>query len=458
MEQFTTNFLFTDILYISTIQTILTLLIIAGCFFAIYKLQKKNVSAAKITLFSLCAATAIGFGILLINKLPNDTSSVTAINEINNWLSIINNSFVNLMKLLVIPVVAIYVTKAIIDGFKVKSSIKTFFAGLMVLMLMVMMASVIGVIVSLIILPAAELTANAGTAALSLETVTAKQENISGIGGLFASFMPASISEMLSYTFIFGAIVVSIIFGVAIKKTNENKTFIKLIDEASKILDSIFKLIYKAMPYVVLSLIISAITTQGMQALTTGGVLLLTTYVGLGLIFGLQIMINYLIGINPSTYCKKAFKPMILAFSSQSSMGILPVTIDTAANKFGANKGLASIIGATSTQMAFTACSGLWPTIIIIATAMMFGVTLSPAFLIAIIFITPIASLGLPTMPGSATTALVLTMTILGFDPEIIATAMSISFAIEIFADMGRTAINVSGTLTAINVTNKIIK
>ena len=64
-------------------------------------------------------------------------------------------------------------------------------------------------------------------------------------------------------------------------------------------------------------------------------------------------------GVSPITYIKNASEPLIIAFTSRSSLGTLPVTIETLEKKFDVNEGVASFVASLGTNMGMNGCAGI---------------------------------------------------------------------------------------------------
>ena len=83
------------------------------------------------------------------------------------------------------------------------------------------------------------------------------------------------------------------------------------------------------MPYGVVALLASTLATRGVQAILDMGLFVVLLYVGLLIMFVVQAILITSFGYNPITYFKKAKAPLLLAFTSRSSMGVLPLTVET---------------------------------------------------------------------------------------------------------------------------------
>lgn len=92
--------------------------------------------------------------------------------------------------------------------------------------------------------------------------------------------------------------------------------------------------------------------------------------------------------------------------------------------------------------MNFDGCGGIWPAIVAVFVAKVYGVPLGlPEYLILIGTAT-IGSIGVAGVPGPASIATTVVLTGLGLPLE----GMALLLGIDAIVDMGRTAVNATGT------------
>lgn len=89
------------------------------------------------------------------------------------------------------------------------------------------------------------------------------------------------------------------------------------------------------MPYGVVALLANTLATRGLKAVMDMGLFILLLYLGLAIMFAAEALLLTVFGVNPLTYFKKAKSPLVLAFTSRSSMGVLPLTVETLTHRLG---------------------------------------------------------------------------------------------------------------------------
>ena len=110
------------------------------------------------------------------------------------------------------------------------------------------------------------------------------------------------------------------------------QVFYELIDALHKIIISIAMTIIKGMPYAVLALLANTIAQRGLNSILEVGKFIVILYIACIIQLMIQLLAISFSKVNPITYLKKAIL-YFLAFTSRSSLGVLPATIDTLTQK-----------------------------------------------------------------------------------------------------------------------------
>jgi L-cystine uptake protein TcyP (sodium:dicarboxylate symporter family) len=101
--------------------------------------------------------------------------------------------------------------------------------------------------------------------------------------------------------------------------------------------------------------------------------------------------------------------------------------------------------------MNFNGCGGVWPAIVAIFVARVYNVQLGLSDYIVLILVAVVSSIGVAGVPGPATISTTVVLTALGLPLE----GMGLVIAVESVIDMGRTAVNATGTtVTSLLVAN----
>jgi Na+/H+-dicarboxylate symporter len=158
-------------------------------------------------------------------------------------------------------------------------------------------------------------------------------------------------------------------------------------------------------------------------------------------------------GLSPIEFFKGMMPAIMLAFSSASSVGTLPMNMECA-EKLGADKEVSSFVlplGATINMDGTAIYQGVCSVFI----ASCFGIDLTFSQMLTIVLTATLASIGTAGVPGAGMVMLAMVLQSVGLPVEGIALVAGVD---RIF-DMGRTAVNITGDAScAIIVTNSLKK
>ena len=110
------NVFLTDFLMISDIRTIIFLVVLAALFFLIHILyHKKNMDFAVVVLIGTGLGLVLGLVMQLVAGFPDDPTEVTFIAETTTWYAMFGNGFINLIRMIVVPLVMISILQVVIN-------------------------------------------------------------------------------------------------------------------------------------------------------------------------------------------------------------------------------------------------------------------------------------------------------------------------------------------------------
>ncbi len=237
------------------------------------------------------------------------------------------------------------------------------------------------------------------------------------------------------------------------RKPEAVKPVTDLIEASSKVMVGVTKMVIKFTPYGVFALMANAAGRNNIETLKSLLVYILLMY-GVMLIHFVFVQLGLIavVGkLNPIQFVKNIFPAQVVAFTSQSSYGTLPVTVKTLTDRNGVSEKIASFVAPLGANIGMNACGGIFPAMVAIFTANAFGINLQFTDFILIIFTTTIASIGIAGVPGIATIAATVVLATLGLPIE----GIALVAGVDALIDMGRTAINVTGTMVSATLTAK---
>ncbi len=144
--------------------------------------------------------------------------------------------------------------------------------------------------------------------------------------------------------------------------------------------------------------------------------------------------------------------PLLVAFTTRTSFGTLPVTEETLRNKFNSSQTTATFVPSIGATIGMNACAGVFPAD---ASGDDLGHTASTfgrfKWVVMVMLINALASLGISGIPGTAYIAATITLTSLNLPYAVVALVQGI----DPIVDMGRTATNVNGVMTTALVVDR---
>jgi len=435
-------------------DTLFLLLNIAGLLLLVgllYGMNRKKVS------FSKRVFTGLGLGIAygLILHFAYGTDSAV-LKESMPWFNLIGVGYVKLLQMIVMPLVFI----SILGAFTKITIGKNFgkMAGMILGMLVgtTAIAAVVGISASLLFgLDASEIVQGEAEAArgASMEERSASVSE-KALPDQLIDLLPAN--PFLDFTgarptSTIGVVIFAAFLGFAYlaitRRDEENAATVKKgIDAIYALIMGVVRIVLRLTPYGILAIIARTVATSDFAAIYSLGKFVLASYAALLVMFGIHLIIITLSGLNPITYVKKAGEALIFAFTSRSSAGTLPLTIDAQTKRMGVPDGIANFAGSFGLSIGQNGCAGIYPAMLAVMIAPSVGQNpLEPTFLLTLVAIVAISSFGVAGVGGGATFAAILVLSAMNL-PVVLA---GLLISVEPLIDMGRTAVNVSGSMTA---------
>ena len=121
--------------------------------------------------------------------------------------------------------------------------------------------------------------------------------------------------------------------------------------------------------------------------------------------FAAEALLLTVFGVNPLTYFKKAKSPLVLAFTSRSSMGVLPLTVETLTHRLGVSTTTANTVASFGTTAGMQGCAGVFPGLVVVYIANVSGIPFDLTLFIMSIVVIALGSIGIAGVPGTATMA-----------------------------------------------------
>ena len=281
---------------------------------------------------------------------------------------------------------------------------------------------------------------------------TDKMREVTPIVDTLRGLIPSNPVDAMAKANVVAIVIFATFIGIAIKRLSKKhadtiKPFVDLIEAFYKIIISVSITVIKLMPYAVVALMATSIVDRGISSIL--GVLdfILALYISVAIMFVIHLIIISINGVNPIKYLKNVSKPLILAFTSRSSLGTLPVTIETLTDNLKVDQGISSFVGSLGANMGMNGCAGIYPALMAVTVANMSGTTMNFSFYVMLLIVITISSLGIAGIPGTATMSVSVVISGMGMGAYF--PLLGGILAIDPILDMGRTMLNVNGSMAS---------
>jgi L-cystine uptake protein TcyP (sodium:dicarboxylate symporter family) len=441
---------------LSIVNIVFMLLLMAG----LYAMQKKHVSFSKRVFAALGAGIAFGLILQAVYGIKSDVLQTSI-----DWFNIVGKGYVKLLQMIVMPLVFLSILAAFT---KMKLSanigrISTLILGILVGTTAVAAAIGIGFTFAFDL---------DGVQLQQGEAETARIEQVEQkLGELQTMTLPQKILELLPANpfldltgarptstiavVIFAAIIGLAFLGVKRKHPEHAEQFAGIVDTFYTVLMRVVTLILRLTPYGVLAIMTRVAATSDYEAIWNLGKFVVASYAALLVMFAVHLLLLALAGLNPVTYVKKALPVLTFAFTSRTSAGTLPLNVKTQTDELGVPEGIANFAGSFGLSIGQNGCAGIYPAMLAVMAAPAAGVDpLTPSFILTLILVVALSSFGVAGVGGGATFAALMVLSTMNLPVAIVGLLISV----EPLIDMGRTALNVSGSMTAGLLTSKMTR
>ncbi|MGV8890934.1 MAG: cation:dicarboxylate symporter family transporter [Pseudomonas sp.] len=146
---------------------------------------------------------------------------------------------------------------------------------------------------------------------------------------------------------------------------------------------------------------------------------------------------------------------LTFAFTSRSSAATIPLSIEAQTSRLGIPQSIASFAASFGAAIGQNGCAGLYPAMLAVMVTPTVGINpLDPLWIATLVAIVTLSSAGVAGVGGGATFAALIVLPAMGLPVSLVALLISV----EPLIDMGRTALNVSGSITAGAITSQIMQ
>ena len=343
--------------------------------------------------------------------------------------------FINLLKMLIIPLVFF----SLVSGISSLTSMKSL--GNITVKTIGLYLGTTAIAVSLSLMIASIFKPGAG-----YSSEIAPPDKLPEGQGLYETILgifPSNILEAMAQNQMLAVVFFSILFGIALNKTNHlTGNFSSAFEKLNTVFMQLVIMIISFAPIGVFCLIGKFVITDGLNIFQEAFkyVVLLISVLFLHVFITYSLILKVFTNLSITTFYRKMKEVAIFAFSTSSSAATIPVTLKTVQNDLGVNKNVSSFVvpvGATINMDGTAIMQGMATVFI----AQMSGIDLTLIQYVQVVILAVVTSIGTAAVPSAGTITLVIILQQFGLPLE----AIGIILAVDRILDMIRTSVNVTG-------------
>lgn len=353
----------------------------------------------------------------------------------STYIKPIGTIYLNLIKMIVVPVVLLSITQGIVSLQDIRK------VGTIGLRTVLYYTVTTALAVTAGLLFANLLNVGAGYV-LSAEELSYEASAAPSFIDTIVNIFPSNAFSPLVNATMLQVIVLAVFLGFGIILAGEKGELAgKVVDSFADVAFRIMGLIIEFSAIGVFALICPVVAANGPAVLLPLLKVILVAYAAyiIHMVVVYSTSVRVLGGMNPLRFFQGMSKAMLFAFSSASSVGVLPFNLE-ATEKMGVRKEISSFVlplGATI-NMDGTA---IYQGVCAIFIAQIFGIDLTLSQQATIILTATLASIGTAGVPGSGMIMLAMVLQSVGLPLE----GIALVAGIDRILDMGRTVVNITG-------------
>ena len=420
------------------------------CTLVLFRLARTKTSLSRRVLIGLVFGSAFGFFLQFVYGFDTPIVEQTLA-----WTNVVANGYVNLLRLIIMPLILITMIASILKVGEIKTLGSIGSLVVAVLLVTTMIAALIGVLMAEVFgLTAEGLTEGAAELAKAQELSSRPQGVASlSIPDLLVSFVSTNIFADLTGArdvSIISVVIFGLLFGVAAMLVAEENpergaSIRQFVTTTQAVVMRFVKLVIAMTPYGVLALMTRVIACSDGGAILSLISFVIASYLAIFLMFAVHALIIRLTGNNLTDYLRSIWPLLTFAFTSRSSAAAIPLSIRTQVDELAIPAPIANIAASFGATIGQNGCAGIYPAMLAVMVAPTVGIEIDAQFITTLVLIIALGSFGIAGVGGGATNAALVVLPAMGMPVTMVALLISI----EPLIDMGRTALNVNGSVTA---------
>ncbi|HHF2938464.1 TPA: L-cystine transporter [Vibrio diabolicus] len=436
------------------------LAVFVGILFFLFNQQQKKHTLSRLVLIGLVTGSLFGLALQLIHGEGN-----SAIAQTLEWVGIVGSGYVGLLKMVIMPLVLVSMISAVVKLEKGGSLGKISGLTISVLLVTTAIAALIGILVTTTFGLSAEGLTEGARETARIAVLESRAGTVSDltIPQMLVSFIPTNPFADLTgarSTSIIAVVIFGVLTGIAARKVMMEKAELEspirtFVEAAQSIVMRLVKMIMALTPYGIAALMAKVVATSSAGDILNLLGFIVASYVAIALMFVVHGVLVSFVGVSPAEYFKKIWPVLTFAFTSRSSAATIPLNVEAQITKLNVPPAIANLSASFGATIGQNGCAGIYPAMLAVMVAPTMGINpLDLHFILSLIAIITISSFGIAGVGGGATFAALIVLPAMGLPVTIAALLISI----EPLIDMARTALNVSGSMTAGTIASRVLK
>jgi len=443
-----------------SIPVIINLVVFAGLIVLLARFRQPKYSLSAQVLGGLIAGLLFGFGLQFVYGGGSDAILGTL-----EWTNVVGTSYINLLKMIVMPLVLTMMIAAVVHMRAVAALGKI--GGMVVVVLIgtTMIAALVGIMMANTFGLTAEGLTEGVREAARAETLLSRQGAMSdlGLADMLVRFIPSNVFHDLTGarpTSVIAVVIFGILFGIAALLVSAEdparaESIESFIETFKAIIMKLVHMVMSLTPYGILALMTKVVASSNAADIRNLIAFIIASYLAIAIMFVVHGILLRLNGVNVGNYFRKVWPVLTFAFGSRSSAATIPLNVETQIEELNVPQPVANLSATFGATIGQNGCAGIYPAMLATMMAPVMGIDpLSIAFIVKLVAIVAISSFGIAGVGGGATFAALVVLPAMGFPITIVALLISI----EPLIDMARTALNVNGSMTAGVLTGRFMQ
>lgn len=354
-------------------------------------------------------------------------------------IEVFGQMFIHAIQMLVVPVVFTAIVYSIVSLDKLNKMTAIVLKAMLIYAICMICAASLGILVANIIHPGSHIHLNASHMIMA-------RHQVPSISSVLLSFVPSSPVAAFAKNDVIQTLVFALVLGVAIKLAGKKaKLVADLFKSFSEVAFKFAEIIISFSPYGVFALVACVFGKYGLIAILPLLKFVVSVYLACilqcAIVYSAMLILN---GINPLSFYKKIFSPLVVSFTTSSSAATLPVTMKCAQSNLNVSENISAFLLPFGTHFNLNGLSIYLGTATIFA-ANMYGIHLHFADYVTMVIMISFTAMGAAAIPGSALVVMGAVMSSVGIPLG----ALPLIAGVDRFNDMIQTMTNVVGDLFA---------